>query len=220
MDFSPPGSSVHRIISARMLEWFATSSCRGSSWSRDQTCISCVSCIGKWATWEVCNHDRGPWYTTDPCFSKCSCWTTSMIFTWKFVRNAKSRVSYLVVSDTLQPCGTVAPWPGSSVHGILQARILEWVAILFSRGSSQRRDQTWISHIAGIPSEPPGKMAKCKFRGPTPNLLSQYWVKPKWIQRTLMFENHWSRWYQEYTLVFTSVLKRSPGTIPWNAHAV
>ena len=32
--------------------------------------------------------------------------------------------------------------PGSSVHGILQARILEWVAIPFSRGSSQRKDQT------------------------------------------------------------------------------
>ena len=39
--------------------------------------------------------------------------------------------------------------PGSSVHGILQARILEWIAILFSRGSSQPRDQTWVSLIAG-----------------------------------------------------------------------
>ena len=39
--------------------------------------------------------------------------------------------------------------PGSSVHGILQARILEWVAISFSRGSSQPRDQTWVSHIGG-----------------------------------------------------------------------
>ena len=39
--------------------------------------------------------------------------------------------------------------PGSSVHGILQARILEWAAILFSRGSSQPRDQTWVSSIAG-----------------------------------------------------------------------
>ena len=38
---------------------------------------------------------------------------------------------------------------GSSVHGILQARILEWVAISFSRGSSQPRDQTRVSHIAG-----------------------------------------------------------------------
>ena len=38
---------------------------------------------------------------------------------------------------------------GSSVHGILQARILEWVAISFSRGSSQPRDQTWNSHTVG-----------------------------------------------------------------------
>ena len=36
---------------------------------------------------------------------------------------------------------------GSSVYGILQARILEWVAIPFSRGSSQPRDQTWVSCI-------------------------------------------------------------------------
>ena len=39
--------------------------------------------------------------------------------------------------------------PGSSVHGIVQARILEWVAIPFSRGSSQPRNQTWVSYNAG-----------------------------------------------------------------------
>ena len=39
--------------------------------------------------------------------------------------------------------------PGSSVHGILQARILEWVAISFSSESSQPRDRTQVSHIAG-----------------------------------------------------------------------
>ena len=38
---------------------------------------------------------------------------------------------------------------GSSVHRILQARILEWVAIPFSRGSSRSRDWTWVSHIPG-----------------------------------------------------------------------
>ena len=37
--------------------------------------------------------------------------------------------------------------PGSFVHGILQARILEWAAIPFSRGSSWPRDWTWVSHI-------------------------------------------------------------------------
>ena len=36
-----------------------------------------------------------------------------------------------------------------SVHGILQARILEWVAFPFSRESSQPRDQTQVSHTAG-----------------------------------------------------------------------
>ena len=39
--------------------------------------------------------------------------------------------------------------PGSSVHGIFQAGILEWVAIPFSRGSSPPRDQTQVSCIAG-----------------------------------------------------------------------
>ena len=46
--------------------------------------------------------------------------------------------------------------------GILQARILEWVVIPFSRGSSQTKDRTQVSHIAGkfSTSEPPGKPKK------------------------------------------------------------
>ena len=46
-----------------------------------------------------------------------------------------------------------------SVHGILQARILEWVAISSSRGSSWPKDQTWVSCLAGgfFTPEPPGK---------------------------------------------------------------
>ena len=49
---------------------------------------------------------------------------------------------------------------GSSVHGILQARILEWVAIPFSRGSSQPRNQTQVSRIVGdsLLAEPPGEL--------------------------------------------------------------
>ena len=45
--------------------------------------------------------------------------------------------------------GTPCSLPGSSIHGTLQARILEWVAISFSRGSSWARDQTQVSCIAG-----------------------------------------------------------------------
>ena len=58
------------------------------------------------------------------------------------------------VCEVAQSCPTLcdpvdySP-PDSSVHGILQARILEWVAISFSRGSSQPRDRTWVSCIAG-----------------------------------------------------------------------
>ena len=40
--------------------------------------------------------------------------------------------------------------PGSSVHGIFQARILEWIAISFSRGSSQLRDLTQVSCIGVV----------------------------------------------------------------------
>ena len=44
---SPPGSSVHGILWARILEWVAFSFSRASSWPRDQTLISHVSCIGR-----------------------------------------------------------------------------------------------------------------------------------------------------------------------------
>ena len=53
--------------------------------------------------------------------------------------------SHWVVFDSFGTPWTICSPPGSSVHGISQARILEWVAISFSRGSSQPRDQTWAS---------------------------------------------------------------------------
>ena len=48
-----------------------------------------------------------------------------------------------------QPCPALCNPTDYTVHGILQARILEWVTVPFSRGSSQPRDQTQIFHIAG-----------------------------------------------------------------------
>ena len=50
--------------------------------------------------------------------------------------------SHSVVSNSLRP-------HGYTVHEILQARVLEWVAFPFSRGSSQPRDWAQVSHIAG-----------------------------------------------------------------------
>ena len=51
MDYSPPGSSVHGILQARILEWVVISSSRGSSQSKDGNCISYVSCIGGGFFW-------------------------------------------------------------------------------------------------------------------------------------------------------------------------
>jgi len=55
--------------------------------------------------------------------------------------------SYSVMSNSLWPMDYSLS--GFSVHGILQARILAWVAIPFSRGSFPPRDQTWVSCNAG-----------------------------------------------------------------------
>ena len=61
-----------------------------------------------------------------------------------------SEVKVLVAQSCLTFCDPMDySLPGSPVQGILQARILEWVAFLFSRGSSQPRDQTQVSRIVG-----------------------------------------------------------------------
>ena len=67
-----------------------------------------------------------------------------LVSQWK---EKKKSVSHSVVSDSLWPVDHSPP--GSCVHGSLPARILEWVAIPFSRGSSWPRDQTQVSRIAG-----------------------------------------------------------------------
>ena len=83
-------------------------------------------------------------------------------FGWKQDYALSSRYSpmnwliryYESESEVSQSCPTICDpmdcgLPGSSVHWILQARILEWVAISFSRGSSRPRNRTQVSRIAG-----------------------------------------------------------------------
>ena len=74
--------------------------------------------------------------------------------------------AYSVVSDSLWPHGLYS-LPGSSVHGVFQARILQWAAISSSRGSSLSKDWNFISCIsftAGrfFTAEPWGKPSKHK----------------------------------------------------------
>ena len=80
----------------------------------------------------------------------CKCYLTSGLSVWKWSES----VHHSVVSDSLWPHVLYSP-SGSSVHGTLQASILEWAAIPFSRGSSRPREQTWQAD--SLLSEPPGK---------------------------------------------------------------
>ena len=78
------------------------------------------------------------------------------------------RMLWIYACVRVQSCPTLrnptdCSLPGSSVHGILQARILEWVAMPSSRGSSLPRDRTQVSYTDSLPLVPPGK--PCEFVG-------------------------------------------------------
>ena len=97
------------------------------------------------------------------------CHCVSWLWSWSCVTHAKSLHACLTLCDPMD-------WspPGSSVHGILQPKILEWITMPSSRGSSQPRDQTHVScgsSVAGkfFTAEPPGKPSP-DLRGPSTSL--------------------------------------------------
>ena len=84
------------------------------------------------------------------CLSTCTpsvnvCWMseTQILSDWFFNKTLSEWVK------VAQSCLTICHPMDYTVHGILQVRVLEWVAFPFSRGSSQPRDRTQASHIAG-----------------------------------------------------------------------
>ena len=72
---------------------------------------------------------------------------------WLVLEECGGSIVCLVLSDSPVTCGLYSP-PGFSVHGILQEGILEWVAVLFSRGSFQPRDQMSPALQDSLPTEP------------------------------------------------------------------
>ena len=85
------------------------------------------------------------------------------IFSFLIYKWMKVKIKLLATQSCLTLCEPMDySLPGSSVHGILQARILEWVAIPLSRGSSWPRDWTTspVFQADSLPSEPPGKPYK------------------------------------------------------------
>ena len=173
MDCSLPRSSVHGNLQARILKWVAISFSRQFSWPRDWNRVSCTAgrFFTNWARREahIINTviNSMAWVNK---FNqlKCSfeidillpqsfkmksfllkevnqldqhgCKYYRGMFSWYSMQLKESEsVSHSVMSYSLRP------QPSSSVHGIFQARILEWVAIPFSRGSFQPKDWNCIA---------------------------------------------------------------------------
>ena len=111
----------------------------------------------------------------EPLKEKSEVWRERMkksTWVWSLEFSVTSSTSLAQSCPTLCNPVDYSP-PGFFVHGILQAKILEWVAISFSRGSSRPRDRTQVSHIAGrcfnlwatreVPPEYPGWVWSLEF---------------------------------------------------------
>ena len=131
MGCSPPGFSIHGIFQARMLKWVAI--------SYPQNILLMLS---KYPV-------HAPVLVPDTCLLRMdsfslrpSLWNTNT--GTQHGAHTLSEVKWKSLSH-VRLCNPM----GYTVHGILQVRILEWVAVPFSRGFSQTRDGTQVSHTAG-----------------------------------------------------------------------
>ena len=161
MDCSLPGSSAHGIFQARVLEWGAIAFSRmiliagksaTLSWETEEE----RKRLSAWVPLLPLFKQDGPYFHFAPgptnyvlnTYSMpgtaldVSCINDLILFSCKVKVKSLSRVRLFSTSWTV---AYQAPPP---VHGIFQARILEWAAISFYRGSSQPRNQTWVSCIA------------------------------------------------------------------------
>ena len=157
-DCSPPGSSVHEISQAKVLEWVAISFSQGSSQPRDLTQVSCF--VGRFWTdlatreadmcRDVCVY--GKWMDRNSALlqkvlKKLFQVVTHAHIASLFIHNnplkrytKRDERAKPCESEVVQSCPTLCnpmdySRPGSSIHGIFKARVLEWVAIFFSRPS-------------------------------------------------------------------------------------
>ena len=101
-------------------------------------------------------------------------------------------------SEVAQPCPTLCnpmdcSLPRFSVHGIFQARVLEWVAISFSKGSSRPRDRTWVSShcrqtlycLSYEGRQPAQRNNSCLLSRYGTGLVQGQWISPRWNEPQL-----------------------------------
>ena len=126
MDCSPPGSSVHRISQARILEWVTISFFRGSSQPRDWTHTSCVGrqILYCWATREARSNEHCPVLML-PQHPESTCWHACFCF------------SVLHMHSIL---------PKSGLPGLVLGKLIFWTALLwnYSHTNSPILDVKWV----------------------------------------------------------------------------
>ena len=135
MDCSPPGSPVHGILQARVLEWVAMSSSIPSSKPRDRPRSPALQ-VDSLPSEPPGNHPPAP-----ATLAKSNKNRSALKF--KGRKQKKRKVSRCLMPGvkSLQSCPSPCDpmnSPGSSVRGIFQARILEWIAISFSRSVNRK----------------------------------------------------------------------------------
>ena len=139
----PPDFSVHWIFQARILEWVAVFSSRGSSWPRDWTCVPCVSCVaGIFFTAE-------PW---DPDFSLISL-EQYLRATWDAVSQAWSPQFCLMNKNSL---GKIE---GRRRRGQQRIRRLDGITDSMEMSSNKLREivkdrEAWDAAVHGITKSP------------------------------------------------------------------
>ena len=142
IDGSPPGSPVPGILQARILEWVAISFSNAWKWKVKVKSLSCVGLLAtQWTAAYQAPASLG--------FSRQEYWSGVPLSSLRKVQITSFIRPCMCVCSVTQSCLTLcdpldcSP-PGSSVHGIFQVRILEWVAISSSRGYSWHRDRSLL----------------------------------------------------------------------------
>ena len=126
MDYSLPGSSLHGIFQARVLEWVAISFSRGSFPPRDWPCISCISSTGR----RILNH----WTTREPIIKQ---YNTILSFVrspdytkTNYLTKWKITFVYESESEVTQSCPTLCKSEGENVNGSFQIIISNFKLIM------------------------------------------------------------------------------------------
>ena len=132
MGCSLPDSSFHGISQARILEWVAISNWVGGNLPHPGIELDLLHLLH----WQAGSLSLVPPEKTLLRLQHSLNWTIDSTWVSKWVK-------------VTQTCPTLCDPMDYTLRGILQARILEWVAFPFSRGSSQPRSWTQVSHIAG-----------------------------------------------------------------------